>query len=279
MAVTLDVIRLIHYAACMAVFGSSLFRVIEAKGRSDTTLRPAVVTASVVAALSAVFWLVLEAGNMAGDWALCLDRGTIMMVLDDTAFGHVWGWRLALILVLIVAARWADWWLVTVLGGGFLASLADEGHSTWIGGSAGALHLANQAIHLLAAGAWLGGLLPLWLLVGDRASSDVEAFRGVGLFSRVGYLAVTLVLATGAINTAILAQDGVLISPAPWSIALAIKLVLVAAMFSLAVINRLGIRRDGHRARLYRRIGIEIIIGILVLAAASVLGTLAPPQA
>lgn len=68
MAATLDVIRLIHYAACMAVFGSSLFRVIEGKGRSDATLRPAVVTASAAAGLSAVFWLMLEAGNMAGDW-------------------------------------------------------------------------------------------------------------------------------------------------------------------------------------------------------------------
>lgn len=279
MEATLDVVRLIHYAASIAVFGGSLFRLVAGDGLGDGTLRRIVVTASVVAGLSAGLWLVVAAGNMAGGWSYCLNRGTLTTVLDDTLFGQVWRWRLALAVVLPLVCRWGGWWMTTMLGAAFLASLADEGHSAWLGGTAGALHLANQAVHLVAAGAWLGGLVPLGLWLGDRAVSDVSASRCVGLFSRLGYCAVVLVLATGAVNTAILGQDGQLLSTAPWSLVLAAKLILVVAMLVLALVNRLGLARDHGRAGLYRRIGIELTLGILILAAASVLGTLPPPQA
>ncbi len=279
MDATLDVIRLIHYAACMAAFGASLFRLIAGEARSEAALLRIVVAASVVAGLSAGLWLIVEAGSMAGGWSYCLNRGILMTVLVETVFGEVWRWRLVLAVALVMASLWGGWWLTTLLAAVFLASLADEGHSAWIGGRAGALHLGNQAVHLLAAGAWFGGLIPLRLRLGDRASSDAEVRRAVGHFSRMGYCAVSFVLVTGVINTAILAQDGNLLSTAPWSIALAGKLILVATMLSLAVVNRFAVSRDWRPDSLYRRIGIEIAVGILILAAASVLGTLPPPQA
>jgi len=42
-----------------------------------------------------------------------------------------------------------------------LVSLAGVGHSQIEEGAAGAVHVVSDAAHLLAAGAWLGGLVPL----------------------------------------------------------------------------------------------------------------------
>ncbi len=41
-----------------------------------------------------------------------------------------------------------------------------------IGGASGAQLIASEALHLLAAGAWLGGLLPLFLAVGRLPHAD-----------------------------------------------------------------------------------------------------------
>ena len=60
-------------------------------------------------------------------------------------------------------------------------------------GLAGFGHEVNQAVHLLAGGAWLGGLLPLYVLL-RRARPGSEMVReGVAHFSQMGYVAVGLI--------------------------------------------------------------------------------------
>ncbi len=279
MEAVLDVVRFAHYGACFVVFGASLFRLIAGNGWSDSRLRPIIVTASIAACLSAGLWLALEAGYMADDWASCARLGVLQSVLDDTLFGHVWRWRMPLALALIFVSWRGGWWPMTIAGGCLLASLAGEGHSVWTTARGSGVHFCNQMIHLLAAGAWLGALVPLRLLLGDPEVASAEAMRGIRQFSRLGYVAVALVLVTGAINSVILGSDLSSESARPWLIALAIKLLLVAAMCALALANRIGVAREWSRARLYRSIGLEIAIGALVLAVACILGTLAPPRA
>jgi putative copper export protein len=70
-----------------------------------------------------------------------------------------------------------------------------------------ALHLGAKAIHLLAAGAWLGGLVPLGYVFvkASKHSSDGWAFfarLALTRFSIVGYIAVSLVLLSGCIISA-----------------------------------------------------------------------------
>ena len=90
-------------------------------------------------------------------------------ILLETVFGHVWQFRLGVIavaLVLAVSALTGDdvprrpailaVWLLSVV---LLVSLA------WIGHVAAArvqpIGLIGDALHLCAAGAWIGGVLPL----------------------------------------------------------------------------------------------------------------------
>ena len=44
--------------------------------------------------------------------------------------------------------------------GALLASLGLVGHAAMQTGAEGVLHRMNHAVHLLTAGAWLGGLIP-----------------------------------------------------------------------------------------------------------------------
>ena len=102
---------------------------------------------------------------MADDWSAAVDPGAIGAVLTDTAFGHAWMLHLVLAAALVVAVFvWRDRWAaMAILSGLPLASLGLVGHAAMQTGAEGVLHRANHAVHLLDAGAWIGGLVPFVL--------------------------------------------------------------------------------------------------------------------
>ena len=99
--------------AAMLAFGMSAYLWLYAPERLRLALSPAArrlaLIASVVALLTAVAWLQLEAAAMAGDWSAALDVSVIGTVLSDTAFGHAWVAHLvlaaALVAVVVFGAR------------------------------------------------------------------------------------------------------------------------------------------------------------------------------
>src|SRR4029079_14350401 len=79
-------------------------------------------------------------------------------VLFETAFGPAWLVRIAASAALVlVAAAWPRPWPLLLLATLLLASEGWIGH----GAGGGIRHCVSQMLHLLAAGAWLGGLPPL----------------------------------------------------------------------------------------------------------------------
>ena len=58
--------------------------------------------------------------------------------------------------------------ITPILSAVLLASLAGVGHSQIEDGWAGVIHEASDVAHLLAAGAWLGGLVPLDHVFGEQ---------------------------------------------------------------------------------------------------------------
>ena len=121
-----------------------------------------------VAFASGLLWLVLQAAEMSGlPLAQALSGEIIATVLSRTQFGRDWELRL------VAATLLAGWLLFRdlstrrlpmastpmipmLLANGSLATLAWVGHARDSSGLAGAIHLSADAIHLLAAGAWLG---------------------------------------------------------------------------------------------------------------------------
>ena len=159
--------RFAHFMSAMLAFGASAYLWLYAPDNLRRALSPAIrrltIAASLVALVSAIAWLSLQAASMADDWSAATDPDMIAAVLADTSFGNVWISRLALAAALVLVAAFAprgSWATITFLSALVLGSLALVGHAAMQTGAEGVLHRANHAAHLLTAGAWLGGLVP-----------------------------------------------------------------------------------------------------------------------
>src|SRR6266436_5094512 len=208
--------RFFHLACAIILFGGASFVLYarpDAGGSRRLALLPAILAAAALGALlSGLAWFVLTAANMSGALVGALDRETLSSVLWDTSFGLVWALRVPLMILILAVI----WWrrasalsrraiaLLSFLAAILLASLAGVGHTQVHEGVSAGVHVAADAVHLLAAGAWLGGLLPLCLfLAPDRTAqvSNDEAVRILSRFSGMGYVAVAVLIASGSINS------------------------------------------------------------------------------
>jgi copper resistance protein D len=300
----LIVSRLLQFAAVTVVFGCGAFRLYGLAFDTTTTSANALVTfdtwvwrvtivGAIVALLSGVSLLLAVTANMAGSAAAALDPNTISTVLFDTSFGLVWCWRLLFAFLLIgaclapLARRRMP--AILVLSLLLLVSLGWVGHAVEGQGVARFVHQINQMVHLLAAGLWLGGLVPLTWLLGRARSPSGAAWISVARdvvprFSHMGYVAVALLAATGAINTLLLVGSVEALAGTPYGRLLSLKILLFLVMVVLALINRFRLlprlRREPQPsaplAALARSVLFEQALGFAVLAVVSVLGTWPP---
>ena len=72
-------------------------------------------------------------------------------------------------------------------------------------GAEGVAHRANHAVHLLTAGAWIGGLAPFAMCLGAYRDDDLrhDAARAMMGFSFSGQFVVAGLVLTGAVNIAL----------------------------------------------------------------------------
>ena len=170
-----------------------------------------------------------------------------------------------------------------------LVSLAWVGHAMEGQGVARLVHQINQMVHLLAAGLWLGGLVPLaWLLQRARSLSGAAwisvARDVVPRFSQMGYAAVGLLAGTGALNTLLLVGSAQALIGTPYGQLLGLKILLFLAMVAVALFNRFRLLPRLRRAAqpsatiaaLTRSVLCEQGLGLAILAVVSVLGTWPP---
>ena len=260
-------------ATTMAVFGAAAFRLLivdaEVAAAFDARLRRLQLVMAIAALVSAVVLTLLEAASMADDWLAVSSIETIGAVLTGTAFGHVWLPRLGLGVAVVACAAFtlprAPW---TAIAAAFLlASLALVGHAAMSEGMVGAIRRLTQAVHLLAAGAWVGGAIPLaYALAATR--QNPRAATGILLrFSAYGAVAVALIVASGTLNAvALVGSAGALVGTS-YGWALLAKLVLVALLVALASINRFVLlprlvdAPDKAMCRLRRSVALEIARG------------------
>jgi len=79
--------------------------------------------------------------------------------------------------------------LLTVLTAVLLASLAGVGHTQVHEGVTAIVHVTADAVHLLAAGAWLGGLLPPGMVVVSSRAKQLSNDDAVLVLSRFSGMA------------------------------------------------------------------------------------------
>jgi putative copper resistance protein D len=285
----LALVRLCFDAAAITAYGVSGFiaciapkRLSKAIAVSSNSL---IVAASSLAVLSTFAWLPIEAAMIGESWQSAVDRSTLSALLCDTAIGKAWLVRLVLSLLLTAALPWRSASIVRLALSGFLlASLALTGHANMDEGTRGVLHTLNDALHVLAGGAWLGSLLALpgCLARLREPSFCTEAKTALRRFSSAGHVAVALVIATGIVNTVLVLQRWPTDFTSTYQMLLVTKIVLVAGMTGLALMNRYifvpRMLTQPDRAIIQIRNGTyaELALGAGVLALVAFLGILDP---
>lgn len=300
----LIVIRAAHFAATALTAGVLAFLVMVAQPalRGAATLEAACAVRCrqlawiglAATLLSGLAWVAVEIMAMTErSLGEAMHDGLVSIVLTRTTFGLVADLRLALALLLAAALAFASATAASrtiALAGAaaLLASLAWSGHAAGTVGLAGPLHLAADALHLLAAGAWIGGLVPLALVLASaRHDGEWAAFAAkiVRRFSLMGIVSVATLVATGAVNAWFLVGSWRALTGTGYGRLLLVKLGLFAALLALAAVNRLHLTPRlaspaPAQARalhlLVRSCMMEIALGALVFAVVGALGTLHP---
>jgi putative copper resistance protein D len=272
--------RFIQYAAAASVAGGALFRCLIAdpalrRAGADaeawrSSLRILMCLALALVVLSGATWLLAVASNLGGEAG---------RVLVDTRFGNACLVRLGL--AVLLAFSLGRPWLSAMLAAGLLGSLAWSGHAGAAPGAVGKLHLVNDVLHLLAAGAWLGGLLPLWLLL--RRQAGLTALFAAERFSTLGTWAVGILLVTGILNACLLLGSPTDLVDTTYGQLVPFKIALFLAMVAIATVNRLRLTprlpAEAATRGLMRNVLAETALGLAILAVVGVLGTLPPAGA
>lgn len=296
-------VRFALYATLSGLFGLSAFSLygLRAGERgASVALRSWLAGSGLLGLLLSSIDIALLAASMAGVPAWPVDGEAIGMLLTGSATGTAWKVRIgalviASIIALIAAGRAVLLGLVALMGATALATLAWTGHGAMDDGVIGWAHLLADIVHLLAAGAWIGALLGLTLLVARRADRldathlrlTHRALHGFGL---VGSVVVGAIVVTGLLNSWLLVGIGNL-SRLPQTLygqLLLAKLILFGAMLGIASLNRFrltpaleeAIARSDHGKAigiLRRSLALEAGCAITILALVAWLGMLEPP--
>lgn len=298
--------RALQFASSISLAGIFVFLCFVAAPQTSARLRRRLALlawASLLLVLaSGAAWLLLLAAGMSGKpVAAALSQGAVRIVLTRTRFGQIWLLRLvaAGLLAVCLLARYRSpgpvWRRAgLVLAALMLAGLAWAGHGGATPGRPGDLHLAADMLHLLAAGAWLGSLIPLALLLSEaRSIGDpgwaAIARRAVRRFSVLAAAMVATLFAAGLVNTWFLAGSVPALIGTGYGRLLLAKIAIFATMVALAAVNllrmapRLGPAASLRQpllwvavAHLRRNAAIEASLGLSVLAIVGVLGILPP---
>jgi putative copper export protein len=275
----------------LSAFGTTLFRVVVAP-KAFALMAPELharvarrllvwARASVAAALlGGVAWLLVQAAVMADADGVAGAFAAVPSVLGKTMFGHVVALQLALLVVL--AAVLSGGGQRVALGVATLIVALQAGHSHAFSMVEGpSLLLACDVVHLLGAGAWLGGLVPLLLVV--RMAPPRAECAAARWFSPLGQACLWALVVSAAWQGWVLVASvpGLIGTGYGWMVL--VKAALFGVLFGFAWFNRyrfapalVGGKPEEARRRLVRSIGVQTGFGVAILLAAVVLSGLPP---
>jgi putative copper export protein len=286
-------LRGMHVAAVVSLFGTLVFLTLvvpsamaEATAEAPQLRRRLLRLARASAAFALILgtaWLTVESAVIAGAGSVGMTLHAVPVVALRTQFGQWLLMRGVVLLVVLALLRpWrAGTAIAAVLAAVALAVQPILGHAGALGGSLGTTLIVSEVLHLLAAGAWLGSLLPLFVTIGtlphNAAATACRSFTPVGL-------SAVLVLA-GTANMQVAEFMGGLpglFGTGYGQVAL-VKLGLFVVLLSLAALNRLaltdrltGTTPDAARWHMRTSVATETALGTLVVLTAGFLASHAP---
>jgi copper resistance protein D len=288
----LTLVRGIADAAVLLVFGTMVLRAFVAPSAlalvpplqencSRRRLTRLGMALSVGAMLTLSVWLVLVARSLAGATDAAATADAVWTVITGTTFGHIVLVELGSLALVVgflgVPRRWDT---AAVLPAGVTVLLhAWHGHAYGMGTP---LLILSVSLHLLAAGAWLGSL-PAFALVVRRLPLPAAAVLA-RRFSPLGLACVLTLAATALFQGWMLIGSVATLASTAYGWTALLKLLLFGSLVGLAAFNRLWV--TPHLCQidavptassiLLYSVGLEITLGMAVILAAGLLGSLPP---
>jgi len=281
--------RAVHFGACLLLLSVFVVRLLIERPAADAPGGRGLAFACLGAAMGSGFlWLWASVAGMSGSSlrdALSLQLFTL--VIEQTPPGQVWVFRFIVGVVLGIVLcftrrRWA-WILAAWIGAVFTASIAWLGHAGASEDRQRVIMLTADVAHLMAVSAWPAGLLPFALLLRRRVKAG--ALRAASLaarrFSAMSLIAVAVITASGLVNASFLVGSFHALFATDYGRFLSVKLALFVTAAALGAWNllihepRLETDPDAIGA-MTRKVWIEIVLGMLIVAVVAILGTLPP---
>ncbi|HTZ71019.1 MAG TPA: CopD family protein, partial [Acetobacteraceae bacterium] len=285
--------RGISVGALLSLFGALIFGAVIAPRAyvamasdeiavSQRRLRAVAAVSAAIGLLALLAWLILQSADLAAANSLGATFAAIPTVVAHTFFGHLLCAQLAVLIataLMVALSKNASYAAACVAG---IGVLLQTGHShAYSMYSALSVLLVADAVHLLAAGAWLGGLGPLLLLV--RHAPPRAGALAARWFSPLGKWCVGAIVVTAAY------QGWVLVASVPGLVGTAygwmvlVKTILFAVLLGFACMNRYrfapalrGDAPDAARTTLVRSITLQSCFAIAIVIAAATLSQLQP---
>lgn len=287
--------RALAVAFILSVSGTATFRAVvlppalalmcpETTDRIERALARWFRFSTVCAGAGLCAWLVAVTASLASPTGLRDWVSDLMTVLIETEFGHTALLQAILLASCLLALGWRPgvlrWKVCLVLG--TAAAVAEIGHGLVYAMAKGlSLLEVSEALHLWAAGAWLGGLMPL-LLVVLLAPPDAAAIAA-RWFSPMGQICVVLLVISAFLQGWALVASVSALRDTAYGWTAMLKLCLFGILFGFAVLNRYqlapglrGPQADAARQALLVSLVLQTVFGLFIVLAAALLGQLRP---
>ena len=301
-------IRFALYANLMLLFGLPLFAIYALKGverlqRNILPLRPLTCWLSISGFALSMLSIAAMTASMMGVPLFEVDFASIGIMIFETPMGNAWLVRvIALLATLTVAFRMnatsglPKLLIVALASAVALSSVAWTGHGAASEGATGTAQLIADIAHLLGAGAWLGALTALIIILFRGVDNLNEGYldmahRLLNDFSLAGTMIVAVVLGSGLVNSWMLIgpQNVLIIHTTLYGQLLIAKLLLFSFMLFVAAVNRFKLTPRFKRAlqsggtssavvELRKSLVLEFGIAVFILGLVAWLGTLEPPR-
>ncbi len=301
-------VRFVHLAAAVLLFGSFAFAVLIARpacqtaddfdgGRRSLARPPSIIARGslLVIFFSAVAALWIQSVNVSEAPGRATDVAALYVLITTTQFGRVWLARM--IVALLIGAlllgeprKQAS----SAIGAGagailsalLLAAVAFAGHASAADGPAFVLQVCVDALHLLATGLWLGGLAPLLLLLRQGRQSRAAGAARVAAtaarrFSNLALASVALLIASGFYNAWNFVGGFAPLFGTAYGQWLLVKLALFLPLLFLGAVNRSRLKAEPAESRIQMLEGnvrIEILLGLAILLVVGFLGVTPPAR-
>jgi copper transport protein len=271
--------KVLLYAGLSILVGTAVIG-LWAFGGEIASHRTLLIAAGVASLVGAVSMLFAERATV----------GVSLSTLISSSAGHAYVWLLGVTAltaaIAIVAALRDSRGTLAAVGVTAAAAMlvrAIGGHAAAAGSAW--VQVGVQWLHFFAVGAWVGGFVPVLLVVrARRAAGEPAPIDGIRRYSTIAAAGLAVVVVSGAVRAISLmgVHEILHIFSTSYGTTLAIKALVAAVLIGLGAVNRFrSIPRLAHSSSPFIRvISLEVVAAIGVFALTGVLTGLAPrPQA